>query len=164
MRRDISQGDFSGFAEPNPNTDFIGGRGFWLWYFISLVLFQIFLGVLLDLLPWTSSAYVWSVLHIGHALVTFFMMHYVTGLPFWVPDSQGKYDGQTFWEQIDNGRQFTSNRKVLSLIPVALFLLSTMETGWSAPLMFFNFFVLCVVALLPKSGAMDGFFAGKSSS
>ncbi len=43
---------------------------------------------------------------------------------------QGKYDGMTFWEQLDDGVQNTSNRKFLTLVPVVLFLLATHGTDY----------------------------------
>ena len=43
---------------------------------------------------------------------------------------QGKYDGMTFWEQLDDGVQNTNNRKVLTLVPVVLFLLATHGTDY----------------------------------
>ena len=36
----------------------------------------------------------------------------------------------TFWEQLDDGVQNTSNRKVLTLVPVVLFLLATHGTDY----------------------------------
>ena len=50
---------------------------------------------------------------------------------------QGKYDGMTFWEQLDDGVQNTSNRKFLTLVPVVLFLLATHGTDyrWSPSLL-----------------------------
>ncbi len=47
---------------------------------------------------------------------------------------QGKYDGMTFWEQLDDGVQNTNNRKFLMLVPVVLFLLATHGTDyrWSS--------------------------------
>ena len=43
---------------------------------------------------------------------------------------QGKYDGMTFWEQLDDGVQNTNNRKFLTLVPVVLFLLATHGTDY----------------------------------
>ena len=36
----------------------------------------------------------------------------------------------TFWEQLDDGVQNTSNRKFLTLVPVVLFLLATHGTDY----------------------------------
>ena len=48
---------------------------------------------------------------------------------------QGKYDGMTFWEQLDDGVQNTSNRKFLTLVPVVLFLLATHGTDYRCDVM-----------------------------
>ena len=46
------------------------------------------------------------------------------GTPF---ENDGKYDALTFWEQIDDGQQWTPNRKVLMIIPVAVYGLSLFQ-------------------------------------
>ncbi|MBA0554033.1 hypothetical protein Golob_013166, partial [Gossypium lobatum] len=76
------------------------------------------------------------------------------GTPF--ADDQGIYNGLTWWEQIDNGKQLTPNRKFLTVVPVVLFLarylIASHTTGYQNPLLFFNtlaVFVL-VVAKFPN--------------
>ncbi len=58
---------------------------------------------------------------------------------------QGKYDSQTFWEQMDDGVQFTSNRKFFTAVPVVLFLLASHTTDYRRQPMGLN---LAVVLLL----------------
>ncbi|KAG5538205.1 hypothetical protein RHGRI_018957 [Rhododendron griersonianum] len=55
--------------------------------------------------------------------VTYHFFHWKKGTPF--ADDQGIYNGLTWWEQIDNGKQLTRNRKFLTVVPVVLSLETT---------------------------------------
>lgn len=50
--------------------------------------------------------------------VTYHFFHWKKGTPF--SDDQGIYNRLTWWEQIDNGKQLTRNRKFLTVVPVVL--------------------------------------------
>ncbi|KAJ7004310.1 hypothetical protein NC653_009247 [Populus alba x Populus x berolinensis] len=52
----------------------------------------------------------------GHFAVTYHFFHWKKGTPF--ADDQGIYNGLTWWEQIENGKQLTRNRKFLTVVPV----------------------------------------------
>ncbi|XVF12909.1 hypothetical protein REPUB_Repub08aG0160600 [Reevesia pubescens] len=82
--------------------------------------------------------------------VTYHFFHWKKGTPF--ADDQGIYNGLTWWEQIDNGKQLTRNRKFLTLLPVVLYLIASHTTDYQNPMLFFNtlaVFVL-VVAKFPN--------------
>lgn len=64
-----------------------------------------------------------------------------------VQPSQGKYDGLTFWEQLDDGVQYTSNRKFLTLVPVVLFLLAAHGTDYRRQPLGLNLIVLLVLVV-----------------
>ena len=49
------------------------------------------------------------------------MFHWMKGTPF--DQDQGKFKHLTMWEQIDDGQQFTPNRKFLTALPIALYVL-----------------------------------------
>lgn len=50
----------------------------------------------------------------------FFLLHWVKGSP--VDDyDQGEYADKTWWEQMDQGRPWTTNKKFLMLVAVALY-------------------------------------------
>ncbi|KAG6482733.1 hypothetical protein ZIOFF_059371 [Zingiber officinale] len=51
-------------------------------------------------------------------LVTYYFFHWKKGTPF--AEDQGIYNNLTWWEQIDNGKQLTRNRKFLAVVPVVL--------------------------------------------
>ena len=50
--------------------------------------------------------------------VTYHSFHWKKGTPF--GDDQGIYNRLTWWEQIDNGKQLTRNRKFLTVVPIVL--------------------------------------------
>lgn len=50
--------------------------------------------------------------------VTYHFFHWKKGTPF--AEDQGIYNRLTWWEQIDNGKQLTRNRKFLTVVPVVL--------------------------------------------
>ena len=60
---------------------------------------------------------------------------------------QGIYDSLTFWEQLDDGVQFTNNRKFLTIVPVALFLLAAHGTDYRRQPLGLNLVVLLVLVI-----------------
>jgi len=136
------------------NTDWIGENGFWLFY--ALLIFIIRLLVGLGLLIFTSkqSHYTWTIVNGGHALITFYIMHWAKGTPFWLPaEDQDRSDSETFWEQIDFGRQYTQKRKIFTIIPVVIFLLASYEISWTPTPVLLNFGFL-LLSVIPKLGAL----------
>ncbi|KAF8413355.1 hypothetical protein HHK36_001335 [Tetracentron sinense] len=53
-----------------------------------------------------------------YSLVTYQCFHWKKGTPF--AEDQGIYNGLTWWEQMDNGKQLTRNRKFLTVVPIVL--------------------------------------------
>ena len=49
----------------------------------------------------------------------FYLLHIVKGAP-WETSDQGKARSYTYWEQIDDGVQFTATRKFLTTVPIVL--------------------------------------------
>lgn len=50
---------------------------------------------------------------------SFYLFHLIKGAP-WETSDQGLARRLTFWEQIDNGMQWTGTRKFLQIIPIVL--------------------------------------------
>jgi hypothetical protein len=99
----IDSGSFG--AEPNRNTEWIGGPGFWAFYALLLIAAYTAIYIVLYAIGSERLAmYAWSIVNIGHSIVTFYIMHWFKGVPFWLGTDQGRYDKDTFWEQIDNGK------------------------------------------------------------
>jgi hypothetical protein len=76
------------------------------------------------------------------------------GTPFQLAEDQGRYDQDTFWEQIDHGRQGTLNRRVFTTIPVVIFLIASYENHWETSATILNLIFLAI-AIVPKFDAMD---------
>uniref|UniRef100_A0A453R666 Uncharacterized protein n=1 Tax=Aegilops tauschii subsp. strangulata TaxID=200361 RepID=A0A453R666_AEGTS len=55
---------------------------------------------------------------LGHFVITYHFFHWKKGTPF--ADDKGMYNRLTWWEQMDNGKQLTRNRKFLVVAPVVL--------------------------------------------
>lgn len=66
---------------------------------------------------------------------------------------QGKYDTLTFWEQLDDGVQYTRNRKFFTAIPIVTFVLATNGSDFRKQPLGLNFIVL-VVLLIAKLPSM----------
>lgn len=49
---------------------------------------------------------------------SFFFLHWLLGTPFDV--NQNEYYALTLWEQLDEGTQYTPNKKFLTLFPILL--------------------------------------------
>lgn len=146
---------------PNKNTDWLDDRGFWVWYVILVFVLRFFVTATCWVLAssqWANK-YGYSCVHIAHAVVTFILIHAVKGTPFWSSEDQGQYDNDTFWEQIDHGRQNTWNRKLFTIIPVVLFLAACYEAHWAQNATIVNL-VFLAVEVLPK---LDVFSAPKEN-
>lgn len=83
-----------------------------------------------------SAGIAWTYVHLIHNVVTFYFLHWKKGTPVW--DDQGKYKDLTFWEQVDGGSQFTRNKKMFTIIPVALFLIATNSCDFKKQPIFLN--------------------------
>eukprot|EP01018_Ginkgo_biloba_P034019 Gb_23564 [translate_table: standard] len=57
--------------------------------------------------------------------VTYHFFHWKKGTPF--SEDQGIYNKLTWWEQMDNGKQLTRNRKFLTVVPLVLLQVSQVE-------------------------------------
>jgi len=140
--------------EMNKNTEWLGQKGFWAFYVILLFLLRLFIGPMLTVLS-LSDGFAWFIIHCMHTAITFVILHWLKGSPFWLTEDQGRYDNLTFWEQIDHGRQYTRNRKLMTLVPVVLFVLASYSCNWDFTVSSVSFLGLLVV-LIPKLGYMHG--------
>lgn len=137
-------------AEPttdlNKNTEWFTYPGVWTTYMSILFFSWIVVLSFFACSPGTA----WTVVHLWHFLVTYHFFHWKKGTPF--ADDQGIYNGLTWWEQIDNGKQLTRNRKFLTVVPIVLFLIASHTTDYQHPMLFFNTVavVVLVVAKFPN--------------
>ena len=106
--------------------------------------------------------------------LTFWLLHWKKGSP--ISEDQGVYDKDTFWEQIDDGQQYTINKKFLTIVPMIVlvcvwfafgvvscvtdfshwftrFLIASHESDWNADLLLPNTIALAI-SLIAKSPLM----------
>ena len=78
----------------------------------------------------------------------FIFLHLIKGTP-WDPGDQGNLRELTYWEQIDDGAQFTVIRKFLIVVPIILFFLTSFYTRYDSFHFLTNFISLLTV-IIPK--------------
>ncbi|THF98154.1 hypothetical protein TEA_024363 [Camellia sinensis var. sinensis] len=87
----------------------------------------------------------WYMISLLKCQVTYHFFHWKKGTPF--ADDQGIYNSLTWWEQIDNGKQLTRNRKFLTVVPVVLYLIASHTTDYQHPMLFFNTLAVMVLVV-----------------
>lgn len=118
----------------NPNSTWLSLRGTWL----TNVLIAMVLKVAFSILPGVSPEISWTLTNLTYNIVSlsiviihisflflymtlqssFFFLHWLLGTPFDV--NQNEYYALTLWEQLDEGTQYTTNKKFLTLFPIIL--------------------------------------------
>ena len=127
----------------NLNTSWLANKVVWAVYLFLIVAFRLMMASFTD-----DGSLAWSVTNLTHALVTFLFFHWVKSSP--VSDltgDQGKYKGLTFWEQIDDQLQFTSTRKLMTLVPCVLLLITVYSISEASPLFFVNIAATAVILI-----------------
>jgi hypothetical protein len=102
-------------AMPNQNVSWINDRGTWPFYIFTLALLR-FACFVFGL----QSDVAWTIVLVCHSLATYWIFHLKRGLLLSWENTNGKYDKMTYWEQIDGGRHYSSNRKFLMIVPMIL--------------------------------------------
>jgi len=129
-------------SEQNPNTSWLNSKGIWFTY----IIFTTTMHLILLSLPFLTTPVAWTLTNVCHNLViwnlflflkmnsfilqnwlkikkkkiAFYLLHIVKGAP-WETSDQGRARSFTYWEQIDDGVQFTSARKFLTTVPIVLY-------------------------------------------
>lgn len=129
----------------NKNTNWLDNKASWLFYAILVVVSWLIISNFVD------PGMAWTYVHIGHGLITYYLFHWLKGSP--IQDDQGKYDGLTFWEQIDSGVQGTGTRKFFMAVPMVLFLLASHSSEFERQPLGVNL-VVVVVLLVAKMSSM----------
>lgn len=132
-------------VDTNKNTNWLENKASWLFYGILVVVSWLVISNFVD------PGLAWTFVHIGHGVVTYYLLHWIKGSP--IQDDQGKYDALTFWEQIDSGVQGTATRKFFLLVPVVLFLLASHASAYDRQPLGINLGVL-VVLIVAKMSSM----------
>ncbi|KAG6522977.1 hypothetical protein ZIOFF_020134 [Zingiber officinale] len=98
----------------NKNTEWFMYPGVWTIYILILFFYWLLVLSVFGCSPGMA----WTVVNLSHFAVTYYFFHWEKGTPF--ADDQGIYNNLTWWEQIDNGKQLTRNRKFMIVVPVVL--------------------------------------------
>lgn len=125
----------------NKNTSWFMYPGVWTTYI--LILF--FTWIIVLCLFGCSAGTAWTIVNLVHFAVTYHFFHWKKGTPF--SEDQGIYNKLTWWEQIDNGKQLTRNRKFLTVVPVVLYLIASHTTDYRNPWLFLNTIAVLVLVI-----------------
>lgn len=138
-------------------VEWLNSKGSWAYYVSVLLFARTLVAALLGTLG-GDPALAWSVVNIGHCLVTFFAFHWVKGNPFptFFSFTSPDVDRFTWWEQIDQRWQNTPSRKFCRVVVVVLYLLAVDDAPWNHFLLQFANLVAFTVAFVAKVPAMDG--------
>lgn len=80
-------------ARVNRNAEWVSTPGGWA--FIASLILLTWLAASVAVGPGAA----WTVVHLAHGAASFYLLHWMKGSP--VQADQGKYDGETFWEQVN---------------------------------------------------------------
>lgn len=149
MRRINSLPDMDPDLEKNKNISWVRGQTLILFY-VGVLVFARLLLFLFGIGPNIA----WTVMNLGHSLISFPFLHWVKGVPFsGLESNQGMYERFTFWEQLDTGAQFTRTKKILTIIPIVLYLLAITFSDLTGVLFTLNSAAL-LLAIIGKFPAM----------
>lgn len=133
-------------SQKNPNASWINHSGFWLTYFTIVAVAHLSLMSI----PFFTTATVWTLTNMLHSFSSYLAFHFVKGAPF---DTESVDEGlmkfRTHWEQIDHGKQMTPTKKMMIIVPVLLFILSSFYSEYRVSHSVFNLIAL-LVGVIPK--------------
>mmetsp|Transcript_32319 Transcript_32319/g.91633 ORF Transcript_32319/g.91633 Transcript_32319/m.91633 type:complete len:162 (-) Transcript_32319:223-708(-) len=130
----------------NKNTTWLSDSGAWTFYLSLIFLSYCTACTLFD------TGLAWTYTHLAHSAITFYFFHWNKGSP--MQEDQGKYDNLTFWEQLDDGLQYSTTRKFLTAVPVVLFLLASHSTEYARQPLALNL-IAVLVMVIAKLPVMD---------
>ncbi|XP_073154304.1 uncharacterized protein [Henckelia pumila] len=125
----------------NRNTEWFTYPGVWTSYILILFFFWFLFFSIFNCTPGIA----WTIVNLGHFVVTYHFFHWKKGTPF--ADDQGIYNSLTWWEQIDNGKQLTRNRKFLTVVPLVLYLIASHTTDYRHPMLLLNTLAVLVMVI-----------------
>jgi len=150
LYRTVSQsalGEFAPLGTENTNVEFVRRKTFWVFYVVVVFFTRFVMG------SFFKEEMAWTAVHFIHNLGLFLLLHWNKGTinAF----DWGLFDKQTFWEQIDNGKQYTIPRKLFTLMPIFIFLAASYASDWDKHILMPNVLVL-LMAIVPKHRRMMG--------
>lgn len=166
----------------NPAWQFMTTYTFWLFYLLIIVFGKWIVPTIANAvgdillrfwgidnifgIPWLDirPEWEWSAVCLIHLVLTFLTFHWNkgTGMGMCSPGNGvgmaglfRDYDELTFWEQLEDGKQYTATRKFFTLVPLFMCLAACWEADWAPRPIWFNVFVLAFT-LIPKLPVMHG--------
>uniref|UniRef100_A0A7S3DHP2 Uncharacterized protein n=1 Tax=Palpitomonas bilix TaxID=652834 RepID=A0A7S3DHP2_9EUKA len=139
LRKVTSEGDLN---DLNPNTNWVHKKGAWTAFVVGLCVaywaFTAFFGF--------SPATAWTIIITIHTISTFYGFHWALGSPLDSVGNENVYK-LTWWEQLDNGAQWTASKKFLTVVPIALFLIAYPSIEAHSDLFWYNAFMTTVLVM-----------------
>jgi hypothetical protein len=144
---------FPSLCSRQVGVEWLNAPASWGFYTSILVGARLFVG----LAPGLYHNKAWTVVNVLHAIITFFVFHWVKGNPFptywaYTPPSA---DHRTFWEQIDRRWQNTPSRKFCTAVVVALYFFAVHDLPPSETFYHFINFASFIVVFIAKFPSMD---------
>lgn len=142
-----------GSQPDNVGVEWLNAPAAWAFYVSILAVVRFLVG----LFPGASVFHAWTFVHVTHAVITFYIFHWVKGNPFptyWalsIPSNEYR----TWWEQLDNRWQNTPSRKFCTAIVVVLYILAARSTPPDWVTLHLVNFIAFVVLFIAKLPAMD---------
>ena len=112
---------------------------------------------LAGLAPGVHEFHAWTFVNILHAVITFFIFHWIKGNPFptyWALSTPSN-DKRTWWEQLDRRWQNTPSRKFCTAVVFMLYVFAVRTTPPSLIAYHIANFAAFAVVFIAKLPAMD---------
>eukprot|EP01041_Mallomonas_annulata_P000317 gene317-576_t len=148
LTRSVSEKDFSPYTESivNKNVEWMNSP----FTSVSYVLSILTCWGILHISQFFSPADCWTYTNIIHGAITFILLHWIKGCPD--DSTQGIFNGDTVYEQMDGGIPWTRNKKFLMLIPTLLTWMACHAANYEPAYLLVNlsiFFVI-IIAKIPS--------------
>lgn len=132
----------------NKNVNWIGPR-FFVFFALVMVVFEFLVRLfLVQTFNLVTQEQGWTLVHVFCGVINFVVMHYISGTPGELQDL-GEFATYTWWEQLDDGVQWTLSRKLWMLQEIVFFLVTSYLTEYEPSHLVINMAVLLLV-MVPK--------------
>lgn len=134
-------------------VEWLNAPAAWAFYLFIVATVRFLIG----LYPGLRDFQAWTFVNVCHAVITFYIFHWVKGNPFptyWAASTPSN-DKRTWWEQLDHRWQNTPSRKFCTTVVCVLYLFAVQTTPPAFRAYHFINFVAFVVLFIAKLPAMD---------
>ena len=114
---DSVESDTDAENEANKNAGWMKTRYWSIFYIFTLLIVSLLVYIILD----EDKKLTATIVNVAHGVITYYACHYRKGTELGgADDTLNDYDEMTFWQQLDGGYSWTSNKKVLTLVPLVM--------------------------------------------